>query len=228
MDIIAHHLTVPKTARYYTYGELGPDTRNIWIVCHGYGQLASRFLTLFSSTGASDRVFVAPEALSRFYLDSELPHTSRSRIGATWMTREDRDSEIVDIVSYLDAVCGDVLKTLDTSGGNRNEISINCLGFSQGAAAVCRWVAQGTSHIDRLVVWGSSIPVDVNPRTLVDRRPRLVVDLVYGADDPAIDPGSADVQRELLVAAGLNPRIVEFGGGHVIDKATLAAVISHS
>lgn len=228
MDIAAHHLTVPKTARYYTSGEPGPDTRSIWIVCHGYGQLASRFLTLFSNAGASDRVFVAPEALSRFYLDSELPHTSRSRIGATWMTREDRDSEILDIVSYLDAVCEDVLQTLDTSGGNRDGVHINCLGFSQGAAAVCRWAAQGASHIDRLVVWGSSIPEDVNPRALIERRPRLMVDLVYGTDDPAIDRGSVDAHRKILAAVGLNPRIVEFEGGHVIDKATLAAVVSHS
>ena len=36
------HLTVPRTARYWTLGEPGPGLRQVWIACHGYGQLAAR------------------------------------------------------------------------------------------------------------------------------------------------------------------------------------------
>ena len=40
-----HHLSVERTARYYTLGSLdGP--RDVWFVCHGYGQLAARFLKI--------------------------------------------------------------------------------------------------------------------------------------------------------------------------------------
>lgn len=225
MDIVPHHITVPKTARYYTYGEIGASTRDIWIVCHGYKQLASRFLTSFSNVVADNRVIIAPEALSRFYLDTELLHTSNSRVGATWMTREDRDAEIGDIVSYLDAVYDDALKALDSFNVKRDQVRINALGFSQGGAAVGRWIARGNSRVDRLVMWGSTIPVDVDLRALADRWPLLSVDLVYGNNDLAVGLDGLEMQRAMLEEASLSARIIEFDGGHVIDRATLVKVV---
>src|SRR5207245_4750618 len=66
-----HHLAVAKTARYYSLGEPGPATRQLWYVCHGYGQLAGRFLRHFEPLDDGSRVIIAPEGLSRFYLRSE-------------------------------------------------------------------------------------------------------------------------------------------------------------
>ena len=56
---------------------------------------------------------MAPEALSRFYADvTPGRHGPTSTVGATWMTREDRENEIRDYVAYLDEmtdhVCGDL------------------------------------------------------------------------------------------------------------------------
>jgi len=65
-----HHLIVPRSARYFTLGELGPGTRDVWFVCHGYGQLAGRFLRQFEPLMDGTRFVVAPEGLSRFYLES--------------------------------------------------------------------------------------------------------------------------------------------------------------
>lgn len=36
------------SARYYTLGELTANTKSIWFVIHGYGQLAKYFLPKFS------------------------------------------------------------------------------------------------------------------------------------------------------------------------------------
>ena len=36
------HLTVSRTARYFTLGPDGAPVRELWIVLHGYAQLASR------------------------------------------------------------------------------------------------------------------------------------------------------------------------------------------
>ena len=88
-----HHLPVSRTARYYTLGDPGPGTRQVWVVCHGYGQLASRFLEKLRALDDGTRYLVAPEGLSRFYL-SESP--AERRVGASWMTREDRLAEIAD------------------------------------------------------------------------------------------------------------------------------------
>src|SRR5207237_799567 len=65
---------------------------------------------------------VAPEGRPRFYL-TESP--TERRVGASWMTREDRLHEIDDYVRYLDAVHVD-LKLPNTR--------ITALGFSQGSA----------------------------------------------------------------------------------------------
>ena len=78
-----HELEVPRTARVASFGS--PEAAETWLVLHGYGQLASRFLRSFAVANRPGRLILAPEGLSRFY-------TSRdpSRVGATWMTREAR------------------------------------------------------------------------------------------------------------------------------------------
>jgi hypothetical protein len=64
---------------------------DVWIVCHGYGQLAADFLAAFQVIAAADRLLVAPEALNRFYPGVTTgPHGPDSPVAATWMTREDR------------------------------------------------------------------------------------------------------------------------------------------
>ena len=99
------HLTVQRTARYYTLGAAGPGLRQLVVACHGYGQLAGRFIRHFAPLDDGSRLVVAPEALSRFYLDEPgtAPAAER-RVGACWMTREDRLHEIDDYVRYLDAL----------------------------------------------------------------------------------------------------------------------------
>src|SRR6476469_3720019 len=108
--IASHSTVVPRTARYYTLGPTHGFPRELWFVCHGYGQLASRFLRQFAPLDDGTRLIVAPEALSRYYLDpvAERRHQREPRVGASWMTREDRFAEIVDYVSYLDQLAGEV------------------------------------------------------------------------------------------------------------------------
>ena len=68
--ISAHTIVVPRTARYYTLGPTHGFPRELWFVCHGFGQLAGRFIRQFASLDDGTRLIVAPEALSRYYLDS--------------------------------------------------------------------------------------------------------------------------------------------------------------
>ena len=58
-----HHINVPRTARYHTVGD-GGTARAIWIVLHGYGQLARYFLRKFEGLDAG-LLIVAPEGLTR-------------------------------------------------------------------------------------------------------------------------------------------------------------------
>src|SRR5213596_1853113 len=132
-----HHIGVSRTARYFTLGDSSRGVGEVWFACHGYGQVASRFLEKLRVLDDGRRYLVAPEGLSRFYL-SESP--TERRVGASWMTREDRLAEIDDYVRYLDALCQEVLRGLEPRAPQ-----VTALGFSQGAATVSRWASIGKS-----------------------------------------------------------------------------------
>lgn len=204
-----HRVTTSRTARYYTLGvEAAVD---VWFVLHGYGQLAARFLTSFASLDDGRRLLVAPEALSRFYLDPE----GREKVGASWMTREDRLAEIDDYVRYLDAVAGEVLG--DTAHAGRR---VTVLGFSQGAATACRWAALGSTRVDRLIVWGGEVPPDLDLAHL-----RAVpLSLVHGGRDEMITPKVVAGLAQRLTEAGVTYRVVSFDGGHELNDEGLIAI----
>ena len=199
-----HRITVSRSARYFTLGR--PD-REVWFVLHGYGQLAARFLRHFGPLDDGTRLIVAPEALSRFYL-SEAP--AERRVGASWMTKEDRLAEIDDYVRYLDAIYKDVLRSID-----RAKIHVTALGFSQGATTACRWTTVGASRLDRLIVWGGEVPSDVD----LPRAARLI--LVHGSGDAFFTPKVVAATEVRLREHGIPYDLVSFDGGHEIDAVVL-------
>jgi predicted esterase len=214
-----HHLRVRRTARYHTLGDGGPATREIWIACHGYGQLAGRFIRHFRVLEHPSRLIVAPEALSRFYLDNTLPHGPDARIGATWMTREDRDSEIADYVEYLDA-----LAALLLAGRDRERVRLVAFGFSQGVATVMRWLALGQTRVHRLVAWSGSVPHDLDLAAARDRFGSVPIAYAFGDADPLFDEARVSQQYALMQAAGVAFEPVPFPGAHAIHGETLARI----
>lgn len=212
----AHHLTVPKTARYYTLGDAGAHVSEVWMVCHGYGQLAQPFLASFERVASPTRLIVAPEALSRFYLDrSALPNDHPPRVGAAWMTREDRDHEIADQVAYLDAL-HDLVRPAAPAA-----VRLRVLGFSQGVATVARWLALGRARADELILWAGAFPPDVELAGFARRLGPASVVLVAGSRDELASWTAADSQLQRFTDAGVSARLVAFEGGHRLDDATL-------
>lgn len=210
-----HRLTISRNARYFTLGRLG---REVWFVLHGYGQLAARFLTAFEPINDGARLIVAPEALSRFYVD----HSER-KVGASWMTREDRLAEIADYVPYLDAVFRDALGTLE-----RSAVTVHVVGFSQGAATASRWAAQGAARPDRLILWGGEVPPDLplDQPEARDRLSRAQLTLVLGSNDAYITPKVLARDTGRLDAAGVAYRVVRYDGGHEIVPGVLRDLVS--
>jgi predicted esterase len=218
-----HHLAVTRTARYYIVGDANaPDDaiRDLWVVCHGYGQLAATFVAPFEKLAAPWRRIVAPEALSRFYVDaSRKPGDPEPRVGATWMTREDREREIDDQVSYLDTLLDHV-----RPAGVATGVRLRVLGFSQGVATVVRWLDRGRVHADEIILWAGSFPPDVNLTAFAARIAGAAVVLVVGTRDELAPWAAADVAARRMTDAGLPSRLVTFDGGHRLDDATLAAL----
>ena len=162
----SHAIVVPRTARYYTLGPTHGFPRELWFVVHGFGQLAGRFIQQFAGLDDGTRLIVAPEALNRYYLDSipERRKQSAPRVGATWMTREDREAEIGDYVTYLDRVATEVRHHL---AGASPRIVV--LGFSQGTATVSRWLASSEMRAEQVVLWGGLVPPELEAAAWAER-----------------------------------------------------------
>ena len=206
------HIQVRRTARYHLLGDPA-KARELWVVVHGYGQLARFFLNRFKGLDRQ-RLLVAPEGLSRFYLDAE-----HQRVGATWMTREDRLLEIQDHVAYLDDLVVALRKEVGT------DLPVKALGFSQGVATVTRWSLQGNTPLQHLVLWAGSLPAELDPGTLARWR-TLPVDLVLGDADPYAR--AVDLQRmeQRLQGGGIPVRSHLFQGGHVLEPMLLERLIN--
>jgi predicted esterase len=221
------HLTVQRTARYYVLGGPPGDDltglTELWIVCHGYGQLAGPFLESFASLATPTRRIVAPEALSRFYLDRVSTTGAERRVGAAWMTREDRDHEIADQVTYLDALHGRLLPAASAT-----HVRLRVLGFSQGVATVARWLAFGRVRVDELILWAGAFPPELGLASFAERLHGAPVVLVIGDRDELASWAGAEAHLHRFTAAGIDARLVSFEGGHRVDGATLAALAAVS
>lgn len=212
-----HRIAVRRTARYYTLGGGDSPPAEVWIACHGYGQLARRFLRAFEPVAGPDRLVAAPEALSRFYLDDALKvHGPDSRVGATWMTREDREHEIEDYIAYLDQLVRHV------SDGRQR--TITALGFSQGAATVSRWAARGSTRIDHVVLWGSPPAHDLVDDELARLSGRLTI--AIGTADPSIPPGEVERQDERLRHASVEYELMRYHGVHRVESDALKELVT--
>jgi predicted esterase len=210
-----HHLTVARTARYHTIGEPGTAAHDVWVACHGYGQLAAEFVERLGVLGAPGRLLVAPEGLSRFYLERARGGShATSAVGASWMTREDRAAEIADQVGYLDAIV-DALKARSS-----DPFRLTALGFSQGVATICRWLAHSRTRADRLVCWGGLVPDDVMSGDLRILRATQIW-LVAGTRDEFATPERLADAVSTMHRAGLNVSQLSFEGGHRLDDGAL-------
>jgi predicted esterase len=221
------HLAVQRTARYYVLGGPPGDDltglTELWIVCHGYGQLAGPFLESFASLATPTRRIVAPEALSRFYLDRVSTTGAERRVGAAWMTREDRDHEIADQVTYLDALHGRLLPAASAT-----HVRLRVLGFSQGVATAARWLAFGRVRVDELILWAGAFPPELGLASFAERLHGAPVVLVIGDRDELASWAGAEAHLHRFTAAGIDARLVSFEGGHRVDGATLAALAAVS
>lgn len=202
-------------------GSLDASLTEVWIVCHGHGQLASRFLTRFIPIEREDRLFVAPEALSRYYLTPPQggPHAPNTPVGASWMTSEDREREIEDYVGYLDLLYDEIFSVVARKG-----VRLWVLGFSQGTATVARWVARGKADPDRVVLWAGLLPPELTAQDAAALARRAALTVVLGRQDNFANPDLIAAQESRLKELDVPHDVIRFDGGHEIVADTLRSL----
>lgn len=200
-----HHIQVTKTARFFTLGQLGPQTKEVWLVMHGYAQLAAGFIQDFEVLNSGKRFIVAPEGLNKFYARG-----FGGKPVATWMTSEDREAEIADYINYLTVL----YQSLDIPP----QVKVVVLGFSQGVATASRFIHHTQQKIDAFVIYAGEIASElVEP--LSNKIKSLPITYITGTNDPFITPEKHQKVYELMHQ--LNAKIIEFDGGHEIKQEVL-------
>lgn len=215
LPIRTESIEVRRTALFASLGGVpGADVAELWYVLHGQGMRAVPFLEDCRAIASPSRLVVAPEGLSRYY---EGPITAHKNaiVCASWMTRDERESEIRDYVRYLDDLHALMVKRFD---GRTPPVTV--IGFSQGGATAVRWVAEGNVKPARLVIWASALPPDVDYASNANvRAPEFTY--VCGTTDMWITPKVIDQQSGMLRAANLPHTFESFVGGHRLDDDTL-------
>jgi predicted esterase len=200
------HVQVQRTARVYQLLPVQGPPKQIWLVLHGYGQLAEGFLASFELPVFSEDVVVAPEALSRFYTRG-----GSGPVGATWMTKEDRTADIADYLLYLRNLCHLLQATYP-------ETPIYLLGFSQGAATAGRLAAALPGVFTRLFLWAGVFPPDLSMDDFSHWPPTL---LIRGDEDPILSEEQVRSDLQVLKEKGLPVSRLSFSGGHALEEKVL-------
>ena len=199
-------LTAPKTFRYWISGDFEKANKLI-IVLHGYGQLAEFFIRKFNEI-PEDYIVVAPEGMHRFYLNG-----TSGRVGASWMTKEDRESDITDNLNWLSKLFSELTeqKTFEKT---------ILLGFSQGGATAARWFYTKKVLFDQLILWASVFPPDLE-RPIIQSNSNNY--FVIGTEDEYYNTEAQISEIKFYQNIGFNT--LQFEGRHDIENDTLKRIL---
>lgn len=202
-------------APYFLSHEPTGKEQEVWIVLHGYGQLAEFFIRKFIPFSSENRLFIAPEGTNHSYLQE-----FQGRVGANWMTSYNRKTAIANNHRFLNRMMDEVLLQFSSSP------RIHLLGFSQGAATGTRWASQWSGRLDSLVLWGGGFAHDLVLNLAKEKFASTEVLLVHGVKDELITEESKKRQEELLFELGKPMNLLTFEGGHEINPAMLEKIIN--
>ena len=208
------HINVTKRARYFQIGKANSSIKKVWMVFHGYAMLSEFFIKKFEILNDGETLIIAPEALNRFYISENF-----SRVGASWMTKLERENDIIENNQYIESLFQKIVKDI----GHSN-FQLNVLGFSQGSATACRWIFSTNTKSNNFVVWAGDIPID---SLTVENRSKwnsLNTFLVFGTKDPLITTDLSLKFQKRISEYKLNFNLVEYDGDHRIFPKVLKEV----
>jgi predicted esterase len=209
---IEHHIEVTKTARYYILEPKG-ETKRVLFTIHGYRQLAKYFIRQFQPLTDVGIMVVAPEGLHRFYIEGY-----DGRVGASWMTKEDREIDIKDYVNYLNKLHSELAISSD--------IPIDILGFSQGGPTACRWLANAKFDARKLILHSTVFPNDFDFKGNMKKLANAQIYSVFGDEDQFASEKVIIEKMAWMKAKGVDSDLRRFNGGHIINIQSLKNIYS--
>lgn len=207
-------ISVTIRATYETYGNLSEKTECIWVVCHGYGQLAKHFIRRFDILDPEKCFVIAPQGLSKFYLEEF------GRVGASWLTRENKDMELQNQLDYIEAVFKQATEPIDLTS-----VKINLLGFSQGTATATRFAIYRNIFFDKLVLWAGILPREMDHTHFEHLKSVAMPYLVIGKQDKLFQGDRVEKAVAHMTKTFKTPIVILFDGEHKMERTVLTQVI---
>lgn len=201
------------TNSYSTLNELTEETKRVWMVFHGMGHLSTYFIRYFNELPTEENYIIAPQAQSKYYLDD-----TYSRVGASWLTKNNTEEGIENVLHYIDAVI------------KNEEVPEQCelivFGFSQGVSIAARWVAKRKIICSHLVLYAGSLPNELNHTDFSHLQSDATkVTYILGNRDPYMSAQRKDL--EITKIEGIfqgKANAIYFEGGHEIKKEIINAL----
>lgn len=216
MEINETQLRFETAHPVYTLNHLTDQTSTIWIACHGYGQLARYFVKRFDVLSPTENFIIAPQGLSRYYLDGD-----SGRVGASWMTRENRDLDLANQRRYFDRVFDQLLDNVDWTS-----YRLKLFGFSQGVTMISRLVVYKRLQFDQLILWAGGMPHEQTLHDWAFVDSQASIDLVIGEQDQYFDQTTVNDQiKRVQELTGIEPKLTLFAGKHEVKREVLKQVI---
>ncbi|AYN68306.1 esterase [Euzebyella marina] len=207
MDQNEHLVTYEHTNSYVTLNQLGPETKNVWLVFHGMGYLSRYFLRYFDELPNNENYIIAPQAPSKYYLNDQFRH-----VGASWLTKEETVRETQNVLAYIDAVA-----RKEQLPKNLNLI---LLGFSQGVSIALRWAASRKINCSQLILYAGGIPNELT-KTDVEflREQGTQVKIFIGDEDEYLTEKRMPKEEEKIASLfGDSAQLTIFKGKHEVKK----------
>ena len=209
-----HWIRVAQEQRVDSLGTLSDATKHVWVGLHGYGQLVKFFARHFRSLATEERAFVFPQGQHKFYLNGV-----HGRVGASWMTKDERLVDITNQRLYL----GFVFQWIKQ---HAPKATIHCVAFSQGVATIMRCIGHPDVQPSSILAWAGSWPPDLDETNRAALE-ELRFKACFGTRDEYI---TTEKQQEMrgyyLEKYNFEPSVSVYEGGHSFDVEKLAQEIA--
>ena len=200
---------------YSVLNEITEQTETIWMLFHGMGYLSRYFIRQFEPLNKDKNHFIALQAPSKYYQGKDF-----RIVGASWLTKEDTEAEIENVLRYSQSVYNDaILPALSIAPKAR----VHILGFSQGVSIASRFVAHNKPKCDHLILHSGGIPKELTPKHFKSFNART--SLIYGTQDEYLTQQKIDYERgRALTLFGEDYEEHTYEGGHELSLDTLSAL----
>jgi len=197
---------------YTTLNSLTSKTKNVIFACHGMGYLSRYFLKYFKGLNSDDNYIIIPQAQSKYYIAPKMKH-----VGASWLTKENTQKEMENIISYFDNVL---------SNEKIENLNFIFLGYSQGVSVAMRYLAKRKIIVSKLILMSGGIPKELTPKDFKYLKNKAVIYYVYGDKDEYITEDFLNSEKKRFEDLFSNINYIEFDGNHEIKTEIIESIIN--